>query len=47
MIRLERKYVLFTCHGIKDFAYGKGNTKKNSHQSAAEMMLEQLKIYFD
>lgn len=33
--------------GIKDFAYGKGNTKKNSHQSAAEMMLEQLKIYFD
>ena len=33
--------------GIKDFGYGKGNTKKNSHQSAAEMMLEQLKIYFD
>ena len=33
--------------GIKDFGYGKGNTKKNSHQSAAEKMLEQLKIYFD
>jgi len=33
--------------GIKDFGYGKGSTKKNSHQSAAEMMLEQLKIYFD
>ena len=33
--------------GIKNYGYGKGTTKKNSHQSAAEMMLEQLKIYFD
>ena len=33
--------------GIKNFGYGKGTTKKNSHQSAAEMMLEQLKVYFD
>ena len=33
--------------GIKDFGFGRGSTKKNSHQSAAEMMLEQLKIYFD
>ena len=34
-------------NGIKNYGYGKGTTKKNSHQSAAEMMLEQLKIYFD
>ena len=34
-------------NGIKDYGYGKGTTKKNSHQSAAEMMLEQLKVYFD
>lgn len=34
-------------NGIKNFGFGKGSTKKNSHQSAAEMMLEQLKIYFD
>ena len=33
--------------GIKNYGYGKGTTKKNSHQSAAEMMLEQLKVYFD
>ena len=34
-------------NGIKNYGYGKGTTKKNSHQSAAEMMLEQLKVYFD
>ena len=34
-------------NGIKNYGYGKGTTKKNSHQSAAEMMLQQLKVYFD
>lgn len=45
--RINAFETVCSINGIKNYGYGKGTTKKNSHQSAAEMMLEQLKVYFD